>query len=111
VVERTRAELDEMLKHLVLIGFGALIGWTGATLYGMASQWEIATNDALRFLLAILVVTFARRTYDEVQSWRASKRSTDERLGFATPVWETPRSTEMPSEPDTLATEAPAPPQ
>jgi len=112
MVEKTHTELDEMLRHLMLVGFGALLGWTGATVYGVASaHWEIDSHGALRFMLAVLVVTFAHRTYDEIQAWRTAKQSTDERLGFATPVWETPRASETAAEQDEVATEAPQPPQ
>jgi hypothetical protein len=112
MVERSRTQLDEMLHHLVLVGFGALLGWTGATLYGVASaSWEIDTNGALRFLLAVLIVTFAHRTYQEVRRWRTSRLPTDERLGFATPVWETPRTVEMSNDRDETTTEAPPTPQ
>ena len=87
MVERSHAEFDEMLRHLMLVGFGALLGWTGATAYGIVgASWHIETNGALRFLLAILVVTFARRTYEEIVQWRISKQPPDERLGFAAPV-------------------------
>jgi len=113
VIGRTRTGLDEMLQHFVLIGFGALLGWTAAVAYGViGSSWEIATNDMLRFLLAILVVTFARRTYAEIGAWRSSRRPVDERLGFAQPMWETPRgSWEATGEGHGPDTEAPQPPQ
>ena len=112
MVEKSHAELDDMLRHLMLVGFGALLGWTGATAYGVVgASWHIQTNDALRFLLAILIVTFARRTYAEVMQWRLSKMPADERLGFATPIWETVRASEMSAERDAPVTEAPQPPQ
>jgi hypothetical protein len=120
MVEKAHTELDQMLRHLMLIGFGALLGWTAATAYGVASaSWDIDTNGALRFLLAILIVTFAHRTVDEVREWRMStRRSTDERSGFAEPVWETPRSmettmqgTEAVETVEAAVTEAPQPPQ
>ena len=96
MVEKSHAGLDEMLRHFMLIGFGALLGWIGATVYGVANAaWEMDTNGTLRFVLAILIVTFAHRTVDEIRQWRMSKLSTDERLGFAEPVWETPRTMEM----------------
>ena len=120
MVERSHAGLDDMLRHLMLIGFGALLGWIGATVYGVTSAaWEMDTNGTLRFVLAILIVTFAHRTVDEIRQWRLSKLSTDERLGFAEPVWETPRAMEMaPAEVEEPArdhgaavTEASQPPQ
>ncbi|MEX0985220.1 MAG: hypothetical protein WD096_09245 [Actinomycetota bacterium] len=112
MVEKSHAELDVMLRHLMLVGFGALLGWTGATAYGVASaSWEIDTNGALRFLLAILIVTFAKRTFDEVLQWRHSRKPVDERFGFATPVWETPRAAEIPAEPVESGTGAPRPSQ
>jgi hypothetical protein len=112
MVERTHPGLDEMLRHFMLVGFGALMGWTAATVYGVASaHWDIDTNGALRFMLAVLVVTFAHRTYSEIREWRASKEPTDERLGFAAPVWETSRAAEMTITSDETATEAQQPPQ
>ena len=80
MVEKAHTELDEMLRHLMLIGFGALLGWTAATAYGVASaSWDIDTNGALRFLLAILIVTFAHRTVDEIREWRMSTKRSDRR--------------------------------
>jgi hypothetical protein len=120
VVEKTHVQLDEMLRHFMLIGFGALLGWIGATAYGVVNaSWEVDTNGTLRFVLAILIVTFAHRTVDEIREWRLSKMSTDERLGFGAPVWETTRGMEpiavgdapMTADLDVPATGTPQPPQ
>jgi hypothetical protein len=90
MVERSHTQLDDMLRHLILVGFGALLGWTAATAYGAASaSWQFDTNGMLRFLLAILVVTFAHRTYEELRNWKMSQTPVEERLGFGAPVWET----------------------
>jgi len=108
MTERLHTQLDDMLRHLILVGFGALLGWTAATAYGAASaSWQFDTNGMLRFLLAILVVTFAHRTYDEIRAWKMSHTPVEERLGFGVPVWETPRTTEVEADDGAAATAEP----
>lgn len=108
MVERSHTQLDDMLRHLILVGFGALLGWTAATAYGAASaSWQFDTSGMLRFLLAILVVTFSHRTYEELRNWKMSQTPVEERLGFGTPVWETSRTAEAVAEDDTTTTADP----
>jgi hypothetical protein len=55
---------------------------------------QISPSATLRFLLAVLVLVFARRTYWEVQEWRWRRLPPDERFGFASPIWEHARASE-----------------
>jgi hypothetical protein len=41
------------------------------------------------------VLVFARRTYWEVQEWRWRRLPPDERFGFADPIWEHARASEI----------------
>ena len=67
---RTRLDLDDLMRQLMLVGFGMLLAWSMTGVVGMISgSFTIEPNAALRFLLAILVVVFARRTYWEFREW------------------------------------------
>jgi hypothetical protein len=93
----TRAEFDfdGLMRHLMMVGFGALTAWTSASAAGMAlGLLQISPSATLRFLLAVLVLVFARRTYWEVQEWRWGRLPPDERFGFASPIWEHARASE-----------------
>jgi len=114
VVAKTRVDFDDLMRQLMFVGFAALIAWSLTGAVGVISgSFGIEPEAALRFLLAILVVVFARRTYWEMREWAWRKTSADARSGFASPLWETPRmSREHPSpEAHTDATEGPTDPQ
>ena len=49
---------------------------------------EVSPPATLRFLLAVLILVFARRTYWELREWRWGKLSPDERFGFSNPMAE-----------------------
>jgi hypothetical protein len=96
VSTRPRVDFDELMRHLMAIGFGALALWTLASSTGVAlGMVSISTAATLRFLLAVLVLVFARRTYWEVREWRWSRLPADERFGFASPLPEHARSWEV----------------
>jgi hypothetical protein len=100
----TRAEFDfdGLMRHLMVVGFVALTVWTAASTTGMAlGLLQISPSATLRFLLAVLVLVFARRTYWEVQEWRWRRLPPDERFGFANPIWEHARASEH-AQPATL---------
>jgi hypothetical protein len=99
VVTKARFDFDDLMRQLMFVGFAALIAWSLTGVVGVISgSFGIEPTAALRFLLAILVVVFARRTYWEVREWRWRRTSPDDRFGFASPLWETPRmSREHPS--------------
>ena len=64
----------------------------------ISGSFTIEPTAALRFLLAILVIVFARRTYWELREWHWRRTTPDDRSGFDSPLWETPRvSSEHPS--------------
>ena len=84
-----------MMRHLMVVGFVALTAWVTASATGVAlGVLQIAPSATLRFLLAVLVLVFARRTYWEVQEWRWRRLPPDERFGFASPIWEHARAAE-----------------
>lgn len=93
---RGRFDFDGLMRHLTVVGFAALIAWTIVSMTGLALGWvRIAPQATLRFLLAVLIVVFSRRTYWEVQEWRWRRLPPDERYGFASPIWEHPRTSEL----------------
>jgi hypothetical protein len=100
--DRARVDFDELMRHLMAIGFGALATWTAVSTTGIAlGLVSISPRATLRFLLAILVLVFARRTYWEIREWRWNRLPPDERYGFASPIREHPRASESwPARPD-----------
>ncbi len=94
---RTRLDFDDLMRHLMVVGFAALAAWTLVSLSGIAlGVVTISPTPTLRFLLAVLVLVFARRTYWEICEWRWRRLPPDERFGFADPIWEHPRGSELP---------------
>jgi ABC-type molybdate transport system substrate-binding protein len=53
----------------------------------LAGLVTLAPEATLRFLLAVLVLVFSRRTYWELREWRWRKLPPDERFGFANPLF------------------------
>ncbi len=89
-------DFDGLMRHLMVVGFAALTAWVAASATGLAlGVVRISPSATLRFLLAVLVLVFARRTYWEIQEWRWRRLPPDERYGFASPIWEHPRSAEL----------------
>ena len=96
---RARVDFDGMMRHLTVVGFAALTAWTVVSTAGVAlGIVRIAPQATLRFLLAVLILVFARRTYWEVQEWRWRRLPPDERFGFANPIGEHPRRSELMAE-------------
>ncbi len=94
--DRARVDFDELMRHLMVLGFAALTAWTVVSTTGLAlGVVRISPHATLRFLLAILVLVFARRTYWELQEWRWRRLPPDERFGFASPIWEHARASEL----------------
>ena len=93
--ERARVDFDELMRHLMAVGFGALATWIAVSSTGIAlGLLSISPRATLRFLLAVLVLVFARRTYWEIREWRWNRLPPDERYGFANPIREHPRASE-----------------
>ncbi len=84
-----RIDFDELMRALTVIGFVALTTWVLGAAVGVLSGYTLISPSAtLRFLLAVLIVSFARRTYWEVCEWRWGKLPPDERSGFSSPLME-----------------------
>jgi hypothetical protein len=102
-MDARRVDLDHVLHDLTLIGFGALLAWMLTGLVGTVSGYlSVQAQPTLRFLLAVIVLVFARHWYWRLRQWRWSSRGNQ----LASPVWETPRSTELG---DNTVTEPPQP--
>jgi len=86
-------DFDELMRVLTVTGFVALATWVTASSVGVISGYVAVSPPAtLRFLLAVLIVVFARRTYWEVREWHWGKLPPDERFGFSNPLAEHPRT-------------------
>ena len=84
---RTRIDFDELMRMLTVVGFVALATWALTSMVGvMSGLTQISTPATLRFLLAVLVLVFSRRTYWEFCEWRWKKLPADERSGFMLPL-------------------------
>jgi hypothetical protein len=93
---RAKLDFDVLMRHLMVVGFAALAAWTFASTTGlMLGLTRISPQATLRFLLAVLVLVFARRTYWEIREWRWGRMPADERFGFASPIREHPRASEL----------------
>jgi hypothetical protein len=104
---RGKLDFDGLLRDLVLVGFGGLIGWVIVAGAGsLSGLLQVAPQPTLKFLLAVLILSFARRTYWELREWRWRHTPPEERYGFASPLWETPRAGDdpgaLPAEPPSL---------
>jgi hypothetical protein len=84
MIARARATFEHLMSRLVYVGFGVLIGWVAAGMFGLATgSWGVETQATLKFLLAVLIVTFAHRTYLETREWLWRKHtSVDDQSGF-----------------------------
>ena len=93
---RAKLDFDVLMRHLMVVGFAALAGWTIASTTGLLlGLTRISPQATLRFLLAVLVLVFARRAYWEIREWRWRRLPPDERFGFANPIREHPRASEF----------------
>jgi hypothetical protein len=93
---RTRVDFDDLMRHLMVVGFAALTAWTLVSAGGLAAGvLTISPQATLRFLLAVLVVVFARRTYWELREWRWRRLPPDERYGFRNPLTAAPTAADV----------------
>jgi hypothetical protein len=92
---RAKVDFDILMRDLMRVGFVALAAWTIVSGAGLAlGVLRISPQATLRFLLAVLVLVFARRTYWEIREWRWKRLPADERFGFSSPIWEHARASE-----------------
>ncbi|HEX6399344.1 MAG TPA: hypothetical protein VF108_02605 [Actinomycetota bacterium] len=90
-----RVDFDDLMRHLMVVGFAALTAWSAVSAGGIATgMLSISPHATLRFLLAILVVVFARRTYWEIREWQWRRLPPDERFGFTSPLAAQPSTPE-----------------
>jgi hypothetical protein len=103
---RQRFQFDELLRHLVTVGFAGLLIWAAVGVAGFFTGYlQFDSHQILKFLLAILILVFARRTYWEMCEWRWKHVPLDERYGFSSPLWETPRGNEHAAQGTAAATD------
>lgn len=95
IVRADHIDFDGLMRVLTIVGFVALTAWLMASGVGVLSGYvSVSPTATLRFLLAVLIVVFARRTYWEVREWRWGKLPPDERYGFSNPLAEHGRASE-----------------
>jgi hypothetical protein len=93
---RDRIDFDELMRHLMVIGLAALAAWTLVSSAGIAlGMVSISPRATLRFLLAVLVLVFSRRTYWELREWHWDRLPPDERYGFSSPISEHARTSKL----------------
>src|SRR5687767_4346744 len=65
-----RFDLDEVMRLTAVVGFVALTTWILTSSVGVLSGYLAVSPPAtLRFLLAVSVLVFARRTYWAIREW------------------------------------------
>jgi hypothetical protein len=93
---QSHLDFDELMRSLTLVGFVGLATWAAVGALGLIAGYvEISPGATLRFLAAILVLVFARRTYWQIREWRWRRLPPDSRSGFVNPLLEHPHSAEF----------------
>ena len=79
-----RLQIDTLLRHLKLVGFGVLAAWSLIGLYGtLGGILEVNRQATLRFLLAVMLLVYAHHFLVRMREWRLRRLPPDERYGFA----------------------------
>jgi hypothetical protein len=80
---RQRLQIDTLLRHLTLVGFGVLAVWSLIGLYGtLGGILEVNRPATLRFLLAVMLLVYAHHFLIRLREWRLRRMPPDERYGF-----------------------------
>lgn len=99
-----RLDFDLLMREIMFLGVAGLLIWSLTGVVGLVFGFlTVSPQATLRFLLAVLVLVFSRRTYWELREWRWRKLPADERFGFASPLWEHARAGEHVETSDTEA--------
>jgi hypothetical protein len=78
-----RLEFDALMRDLTVVGFGALSVWAAVGLSGTIGGFlTVQPLAAARFLLAVVVLVYARTLTFRLFEWRYRKAEPDERYGF-----------------------------
>jgi hypothetical protein len=81
---RQRLQIDTLLRHLTMVGFGVLAAWSLIGLYGtLGGLLEVNRPATLRFLLAVMLLVYAHHFMTRMREWRLRRLPPDERYGFA----------------------------
>ena len=81
---RQRLQIDTLLRHLTMVGFGVLAAWSLIGLYGtLGGLLEVNRQATLRFLLAVMLLVYAHHFLVRMREWRLRRMPPDERYGFA----------------------------
>jgi hypothetical protein len=81
---RPHLDLDTLMRDMALVGAAGLVAWAAASMIGAVSGYlVVAPGSAIRFVLAALILVFARNIYRTVREWRWRKVPADQRMGFS----------------------------
>lgn len=82
-----QVDFDALMRHLAVVGGIALATWAAVGAVTVpAGIFTVSPQATLRFLLAVLILVFSRRTYWEIREWHWRRLPPDERFGFANPL-------------------------
>jgi len=85
----TRLDFDALMRDLAVVGGIALVAWTAIGAATVPTGiCTVAPTATIRFLLAVTILVFARRAYEEIRDRRWRKLSPDQRFGFGNPLEE-----------------------
>ena len=94
-----RFDLDEVMRLTAVVGSVAFATWILTSSVGVLSGYlAMSPSATLRFLSAVSVLMFARRTYWAIREWRWGKLPPDERFGFSDPLGEHGRASDTGSQ-------------
>jgi hypothetical protein len=83
----SRLDFDALMRDLAVVGGIALVAWTAVGAATVPTGiCTVAPTATIRFLLAVAILVFARRAYEEVRDRRWRKLPPDQRFGFADPL-------------------------
>jgi heme exporter protein D len=78
-----RLQFDSLMRDLTAVGFGALFVWAAVGLSGTIGGYlTVQPVATARFLLAIVVLVYARKVTFRLFEWRYRHAQPDERYGF-----------------------------
>lgn len=81
---RRRLDFDLLMRHLALVGFGALAAWAVVGGFGtVAGYLTIDPRASLRFMIAVMILVFSRHLYHRFHEWHYRRVPPDDRFGFA----------------------------
>ena len=80
---RRRPDTETLLRHLEIVAFAVLIGWSLIGLYGtLGGILEVNRPATIRFLAVVMLVIVAHEVFVRMRERRLRQLHPDERYGF-----------------------------